>query len=213
MVMKHSKILFLIITTLGIIAGRSIYVAFQQNKPTASPEVYTYESSYAGLTRDEMLAEADAIIIGEVVAVTPAQWNQDSGKPWKQSGFASIPYHELEVRIIEPLYDTLDLKGHVRITVLGASPTGTVDPSIILDSPPAHKLVKGQKAMFFLVKRELAWRGPENAQQQSKRPIIRLVGQPDLSYLIQEADGLYHSTDPSEKPSSRGNIADKIKQR
>ncbi len=213
MPIKYPKILFIAILLLGILVGQRIFVAVAKNTTSTDSEVYTFESSYQGLANEEMINEAEIIIIGEVIAVTPAQWNQDSGKPWKQSGLAALPYHELEVKIIDSLYDTVGLQGHVRITVLGASPVGTADPTIILDSSPAHNLVKGQKAVFFLVKRDLAWRGPENAEKQLSRPIIRLIGQPDLSYLTQGSDGLYHSTDSNEKPLSLQDIVDKIKQR
>jgi hypothetical protein len=178
----------------------------------AGRQVYTFEASYDFLSRDEMIAQADAIILGRVVDISPARWNQDSGEIWQQSGFTVVPYHEVEIEVLNVLADpgALSLGDSLAITVLGGSPAGSIQSGGSEISRHAeHDLQVGDQAAFFVVSRELAWRGGTTTRQ-AVRPIVRFMGEPRRSYLTLENDGLYHSSDPGEKPTSLESLAGHI---
>ena len=50
---------------------------------SSSPATLRIDASYAVLTREQLLAEADLILVGEGVEVSPTGWNQDSGEFWE----------------------------------------------------------------------------------------------------------------------------------
>jgi hypothetical protein len=169
-----------------------------------------FQGSYEELTRDEMIAQADAIFIGDVVSISPAQWNQDSGEYWQNDYFTAIPFHQLEVAVVRPFVDRIGLGPEMTITVLGGSPSGSIQSGeFAIANEPEHTLQVRHRALFFVVRRELAWRSSVD-NQQATRPIIHLMGAPSLSYLTAKSNGLYHSEDPAEQPLSLSDLTARI---
>src|SRR5690606_34745516 len=116
-----------------------------------------FETSYDEVPLDQMLAEAEAIFIGDVISITPAKWNQDSGQYWYEEGKLALPFHEIEIATTQVLFDSIGIGKDVVITVLGASPVGSMDRAIEITGDVAHSLQAGDEAIFFVVERELAW--------------------------------------------------------
>lgn len=156
-----------------------------------------FEASYDDVSLDQMIIEADLVILGHVVKITPARWNQDDGMYWEQAGRTTVPFHEIEIEVTESLRDKIGLGKTATITVLGNSPLGILTTSAIqLESEVAHTLAVGDERIFFLVQRDLVWR-------EGSRPILRFLGMPEAGYLTHQVDGLYHSlTDHASSPLS-----------
>lgn len=82
------------------------------------------------------------------------------------------------------LFDSIGADKNVIITVLGGSPSGSVDGAVQISDNVAHNLKVGDEAVFFVVKRNLAW-------QNGTYPILRFMGNPMMGYLLKGNDGLY----------------------
>lgn len=168
---------------LGLVAGLVLVLI----KPKAEQKTTVVQlASYIGVTREDMVASADAIFLGKVVAISPTRWNQDSGEEWNDDatgGDSGFQIHLIEVEILQPIVDTIGLGKHVTITGLGTSP---LDSYGYAD----HNLKESDQAVFFIVQSQLAWRGGET------RPILEFMGAPEYSYFLQGKDGLYHHERP-----------------
>ncbi len=194
----------------GLVVGLAV-VFFEvqaRNRGLSSPISVSTNFSYAALTREEMIDQADLIFVGQVVHITPTRWNQDSGEYWDEEETpdldSALLYHEIELTVIRPVVDTLGVGEKVILTVLGNSPVGPQPevpglrinsrPVIIEDSDsPVHDLKVGDQAVVFAERREIAWRG-------GMRPALMLMGYPQDSYLVQGEDGLYHFWRPELEP-------------
>lgn len=154
--------------------------------------------SYVAYPRDTMYDDSDAIVAGEVVYISGTQWNQDGGKPWGSAdeGFG-INYHTMDISLDQRIVDDIGLDDKMTITVLGNSP---------LDGIADHSLNVGDKIVVFVAKRELAWRGGFT------RPIIRLLNAPQLSYLVQGADRLYHGIYSDQEQPVSVSLSDLVSQ-
>lgn len=184
-------------------SGRTAARAASQPSPqhlAARPSSYRFESSYVYQSLPEMVATADAIVLGRVVAITPARFNQDSGAYWEQAGYTTLPYYELTVALQRPLLDTIGLGSRATITVLGGSPAGTdASAGVPIDNAEAAALNVGDEAVFVVARRAMAWRGGTPGQQAT-RPILRFQSAPELSMLIRRPDGAFASSDPDGRP-------------
>lgn len=174
------------------------------------PQVFELEGSYEELSRDDTIQQAGAIFVGEVLSVSPVRWNQDNGEYWQEEEYTTLPYHEIQVKVIQPLINTIGLESEATITVLGPSPAGgNQRDSVTLEGEPHHRLKVGDQSIFFIVQRAIAWRGG-TPQNQATRPILRLVGMPTMSYLLKRADGLYESPAGNEPPLSLDDLVRRI---
>lgn len=202
---------FLVALTFGLVAFSYQGEQAAASTPTAKSRVYEFEASYMGLSRDQMIKEAGAIFVGEVVSLSPARWNQDSGEYWQEGALTTLPYHEVQVKVVQPLVDTVGLGAEAKITVLGGSPAGSIQTGeLSIANQPEHTLQVGDQSVFFVVKREMAWRGG-TAEKQATQPILRLVAMPKQSYLTRKNDGLYHVTEGTDAPLSLDTLRDLIK--
>lgn len=139
---------------------------------------------YADYTLEDMMTQADAIFIGEVTAVLPPRWNQDSGEYWE--GAEAMQIHQLEVAIHESVVDTLGLGEKVTITMLGTNPIRMEDYTIDVTEGLPHGLEIGYQGVFFVIGIEFPWR-------DRTRPMIGFLGNPIEGYLLAGSDGLYYS--------------------
>ena len=178
---RQSRIILLILFVFGLLT----YYVLTFMRPKAQQEVtqevvVVQQASYLDVTREDMVEVADAIFLGNVVAVSSTRWNQDSGEEWNDDvvdGGSGLQIHIVEVEILQPIVDTIGLDKTVEITVLGRSPK---------DGYADHALQKDSQAVFFIMKTELAWRGNET------RPVFIFIGAPAYSYFMKRSDGLYH---------------------
>ncbi|MCX7680847.1 MAG: hypothetical protein N2508_02580 [Anaerolineae bacterium] len=192
--------------------GATFLGACSENRDGDAPSVegntpvrVEFEAEYIALTREQMIDQADLIFLGEVSHISPTRWNQDSGEYWDDDETrdlydTALPYHEIELIVIQPIVDAVGVEEQVIITVLGNSPVGpepqTGGFTVIVAGAPSHDLKVGDRVVVFARQGEIAWRG-------GMRPAILLMGVPRDSYLIQGEDGLYHHRQPDvEEPVS-----------
>ena len=181
----------------------------QNASATVQPQAHVFEASYEYLTLDELIAQADLIVIGQVIDISPARWNQDSGLFWQadHSSFATLPYHQLEIAVSQVLAGDVATDQTLTVTVLGASPAGSFDSQDTVVGEPAHRLQVGQEQLFLLRQGEIAWRG-------RRQPAILFLGYPGDSYLTQGADHRYRLTQrQDEKALSLEMLQEKIAQK
>lgn len=181
-------------------AAQSTPLANDEQRPKLVLE--DIEIDYGVDTDNNMIAYSHAIFVGRVEGFSRTRWNQDNGE-YYQGG---LPYHHVDVRVLRSLRDDMDLEETATITVLGASPLGD-DPSssVVYRATAEHDLHIGDQAVFFVVRRELAWRG-------GTRPITRLTNAPTYSYW-KEQNGRYRSPNPDVVLLSLEDIAAKIAER
>jgi hypothetical protein len=154
-------------------------------------------TTYASVTRDEMLSKADAIFVGRVAEITPALWNQNSGEYWEDADDSALPYHQVKLDVLNPLVNTK--KGQqVVVTVLGSGPVGELwakEQQVI--GTADYRFQVGTKGVFFVKKGQIGWLEPTGKTQL--RPVLAFMGSPTLSYLV-EKNGVFLSEDSSEPP-------------
>jgi hypothetical protein len=198
---------------LGIGLGGALFFGSSKRLDAASAgDMAKFHASYTYVSRDEMIAGADAIVIGRVADISQARWNQDRGEIWQEPGLTTLPYHELDIEVLEVLSsrDTMALGDSLTLTVLGASPAGSIrSAGVEIAGHAEHDLEVGDEAVFFVVSRELAWRGG-SATRQATRPIVRFMGEPLRGYLTRGKDGLYHPRVAGEQPLSLESLESQI---
>src|SRR5574341_921076 len=151
----QTKILFGAVILVSALIGA--FIALRQADPMAralrsgKTVIVQAEGSYGEVTFDQMIDQADLIVLGQVIAISDPFWNQDSGEYW------------------EPVGD-----------------------EIVIGGGAAHNLQVGQSGVFFVTYKELAWRG-------GTKSVLRFMGDPGYSYLLQGEDGLYHHGAPEGK--------------
>jgi hypothetical protein len=73
------------------------------------------------LTRTQMIAEADAIFVGQVTDISPTSWNQDSGEYWEQeiegTTLTAMPIHQLELAVTQPIVNEIGLSETAVLTI------------------------------------------------------------------------------------------------
>lgn len=123
---------------------------------------------------DRVLAGATTTaFVGEVVSVSPARWNSDDGtlaEADRAGGFA-LAYHQVRFRVLERIRGAAG--DAMTITVLGASPAGSVDGT--LSGHPEHGLRAGERMLVLATTSPLGW------SDGSERTITRFVASPDHS--------------------------------
>ena len=163
---------------LGFLFGAILFVPSVGNTVSnagSPPRSVGFEASYEDLVLDGRISRADSIFVGQVAAITPARFNQDNGEYWQQDAYTAMPYHTLEVTVVRSLADKLNLGNKITITVLGGSTAGSIqsgDVKVGLTSE--HTLRVGDRAVFFVWRRNLAWRGTDTPL--TTRPVNMLMG-------------------------------------
>ncbi len=158
---------------------------------------------YAAISREEMIAQADVILVGKVTNVSPTRFNQDSGEYWDDaddadSESAVVPIHQIDMTVLQPIVDTLGVGDAVVVTVSGNSPLEQPLGSaagLIMAGSPSHNLEVGEQVIAFLGQTDLIWR-------DGTRPVLMFMGFPAESYLVLRSDGLYHDDWLDKEPVS-----------
>jgi hypothetical protein len=194
----RSKLFLMSAIMMGLVIG-SILASFEElqhprEHATVAPVTIVVEqhSSYALLTYEQMIDQADAIFLGKVKDISRTSWNQNNGEYW-EGGFQ---LHAIELEAILLIVDSIGLNEQVTITALGSSP---------LDGHADHDLKVGDQAVFFVRQTELAWR-------DGVRPILELMTVPSYAYFQRGSDGLYHGPLLG-KPLSIEDVINQIAQR
>ncbi|MFN8439603.1 MAG: hypothetical protein U0175_02480 [Caldilineaceae bacterium] len=164
-------------------------IPIQPSSPISSEgRLMGSQATWAYLSFNELANQATAIFLGKVTAISPAQWNQDSGEYWDDSGStsAALVLHYIEIEVQEPLIDNIGLEKQVKLPTLSEYYLVDEKLNVIEEKlPRRHDLVAGDQAVFFIDKTELAWRG-------GVRPVLYLATYPGQSYFKLGGEGLYH---------------------
>lgn len=181
---KYRIILFISVFAVGILAGVSFL--FLQSRIITG---YASVGSYPYYSINERIELSDAIFEGEVISITAAQFNQDSGDYWEASDDSQLvyPYHLIEIEVLRPMRDSIAIGTNVTITQVGNSPMGTVPGvgvSVVGESE--HSLQVGDHGVFFVRQMDFPWREGGN------RSVIHLVGWAEHAYFRRAGDGLYY---------------------
>lgn len=197
-------------------------------KPTKElpPTVVKVEAEYVVMPQNEMIAEADAIVLGVVTSIAESRWNQADGTYWEDVTFegknketlhTALLFHEVELTILEPLLDKIGLPpDKIIITELGKSPLE--EKNVVIDGVEyeneGYTLAPGDEVIVFLEQGEMAFRDPDKpiSLQQAEdgetyfdsgsRGIVGFLVKPDESFYIKGEDGLYYSPASKEQPIS-----------
>lgn len=150
------------------------------------PGFAVVDASYAAVTAESMMRDADLIFLGEVVDISPTRWNQDNGRYWDDG----MPYYHVTVSVIEPIIG--EAKREVVLTVLETSPVDNALQTIESDESTEVRdkhLQVGDRAVFFAQQVEIPWRSPE------RLPATVFMGYPQGATFLEGADARYYSMD------------------
>lgn len=203
--MKSTTISIIFIGTAVIGGAASLHRAEAPNQSNAEPchNETAVIVDYVSFSLPERIKKSSFVFAGTITAISPTQWNQDSGEYWedlsldKETRLIALPYYTLEVSNISSLYPASELVETTVVTVVGKSPAGCESPSNL-------PLKVGESVIIFGKKRELAWRN-------GRKSILGLTADPAESILIQRTDGrFYPSNSPSESPVTLESLRKKI---
>jgi len=158
----------------------------QSGAGASANEEFHVEMMYESLSFNDMVDKANAVVVGKIISISPTVWNQDSGAYWYEpkAGF-ELPLHHIEVEVVEPIVNTVNLDQFVEVTVIGESAVIDEKGNLLDQGESIHNLLVGQQVVLFAQQTEIAWRG-------GARPALILMGVPSDAYFRLEADGLYH---------------------
>lgn len=149
--------------------------------------------AYVQLSFDELARQADEILVGKVLDVSPTLWNQDSGEYWEETirdaaGLETIetalPYYEVRLQVLRPVLVRGALAGRIAasepvvVTAVGMSPLDdpdTVSAAGVTTADGAMPFAPGSTVAVFAGAGEIAWRGG------AMRPVLQLLGDPAQS--------------------------------
>lgn len=146
----------------------------------------SFEAESVYFTQEELLAEAELIFAGTVLAISPTRWNQDSGEYWTETTeegttaegerltttHSPWPVYEVELSVTRPIVDEIGVGSEVVLTLLGKSPIDDAasdtenaiqvdaEKNITVDADTVNLQI-GQELVVFAIQTELAWRDPE----------------------------------------------------
>ncbi len=144
-----------------------------------------FHATYAAMSLDERLAQADVIVAGKIVEISDTRWNQDSGAYWQEVDEEgeqvrqALPLYTVTIAVRETLAGTLS-DSFLTVTILGVSPRSAGHD----DHAPAI----GDEVVLMASQTQLAWR-------DGNRTVWYPLGYPAESYLVQANDGLYYLPD------------------
>jgi hypothetical protein len=130
--------------------------------PDTQQEVVHVILDYASVPYEQIIDDSEAIFLGQVVDISPTNWNQDSGEYWH----GGLPVHTIEARVLQRIVDSIELADEVTVTQVGYSPL-----------EGHYSLAAGQRAVFFIVRREIAWR-------TGLLPVLRTTNTPWDSIIV-----------------------------
>jgi hypothetical protein len=115
--------------------------------PTPTSQVVVeVHLDYGIMPFEQIIENSQAIFLGKVTDISGTSWNQDDGTYWG----GGLPVYSIQAEVLQPIVDTLGMPEQVTVTQVGYSP---------LEHGPAASLAAGQRAVFFVVQVDIAWRG------------------------------------------------------
>lgn len=176
-----------VLCSLLVGAGLAGWLVLGGRDATPGAPQVAAEATYQELSFDALARAAEAVVVGEVVAVSPTRWNQDDGTFWedvavdargRETSDTALPYYEIAIAPRRTLVDEVALAeagGPLVVTVIGMSPAGGDLASTSLGQAVvgggAEGPSVGQTIVAFARRTEMAWRG-------GTRPIVQLMGHP-----------------------------------
>jgi len=166
-------------------------LAIAMNSPAATkPAVLgmRFARLYVWHSFAEMTDIADGIVVGTVTALSPVQWNQDSGEFWHQEPgdtMSAFPVRYVTVEVIEAIVGFDGMGESLIITTMTDLVELDENNSVMNQEEMAQGLAIGDEVVIFVGQTELAWLG-------GVRPSTMLLGEPTQSYFKLAGDGLYH---------------------
>lgn len=181
-----------------------------------SPVEVSFSTEYVMATREELIDEADVILVGRVNHISPTRWNQDSGEYWEEvttegefeTAHSALPVHYLEIEIVWLIVDDIGIEEKfVTLTAVGKSPVDdtnlTEENNIQVAGLPDHHLQAGNEVIIFIRQTELAWHdeahpitfvqpsdGSSPYFQGTTRTVLQFSPAPGF-YLLKDTNGLY----------------------
>lgn len=143
-----------------------------------------FHATYAAMSFEERVAQADMIVTGRVIELSDTRWNQDSGAYWQEVDAEgeqvrqALPLYTVTLAVRETLAGPLS-EPFLTVTILGVSPRSAGSD----EHHPAMQV--GDEVIIMTRQTELAWR-------DGSRTVWYLLGNPAESYLTQASDGLYY---------------------
>lgn len=202
--MKGLVVVPLALVTIGLL-GACAFIPTNTD-PAGSAIQRTQSFSYVGMSTDQIIDEADAILIGKVTSISPSRWNQDSGEYWEDDLDMALQYYEVTLEVIDAVVDEIGFGGKATLTVLGPSPADVLPGTDISEIQHVQAgsipFQEGEKVLIFAEKRKIAWRGG---------PVERivLVGGPQGKYTLTD-DGRALNTCTSERDSMLSALLEQI---
>ena len=170
--------------------------AWRLNSPEPQALVHVL---YQSQSFQEMARGANAVLSGQVMAVSPTRWNQDSGEFWDRElpggqTEAAQPYYEITLRVDDPIVDTtaqgIAAGRDVVLTVVGMNPEEehaiAAGIGVTTGDHGPEGLEVGQRAVIFAQKTAMTWR-------EGTKPILQLMGHPEQAYFRPVAGGNFES--------------------
>ncbi len=165
--------------------------------------------SYEALPSEEMVKNADAILMGRVTSIGQTKWNQDSGDYWEatlkddlgDTTVVALPYFEVTLSSEHIIADPRGMATpETVVTLLGASHASDE----VVDEELGLKV--GDTVIAFLRQGEIAWWGGKIVYDKGTgmisygmKPVLQLMGVPNQSYMLQNVDGSFQfSTRPEQ---------------
>lgn len=131
---------------------------------------------YPDMGNAQLAGLTEVAFVGRVQSISRSRWNTDGGGRWSATpgGTRPVAYHQIRFLVTETIRGTG--VPTITVTVLGASPAGSVDGS--LGGHPDHGLGIGDRVLVLAASSSLAWR------DGATRPVIRFAGAPSASYAL-----------------------------
>lgn len=90
-------------------------------------ERISFHASYADVSIDEQIKEANIIFAGKITDISATQWNQDNGKYWEEvvvdeigeTVYTATPFFTIKLLMDQPVFPDTKLNDSVVITVVG----------------------------------------------------------------------------------------------
>lgn len=197
----------LVIIVLGLVLAAC---SANTNKPHEEAASVQFEFTYTDVSFEERMQQAQVVLAGKVLSISPTKWNQDSGDYWEEeidgTLYSALPYYEIEVSTEQLLSPSEGIGQSMIITVLGTAPNKNeaveADGLAVIGESPLP-LAIGDQVVVFARQTDLAWR-------DGSRAVWYFMGDPAQSFMTMGEDGLYTVPGSGQKGTTITEIADAL---
>ena len=176
------------------------------NPSPAAPAIQRSQSFiWVGMTTEQVIDDAEAILMGKVTSLSPSRWNQDSGEYWEDDSDMALQYYEVTLEVTDAVVDEIGFGDRAIITVLGPSPADLAprtDSEVQHTQADSIPFQEGEKVLLFIEKVPLAWRSGLVER-------VVLVGGPQGKYTITD-DGRALNACMSKRDSTLSALLEQI---